>query len=282
MNRDVTLVVAAFNSADMLEKSLKYNLGSGFGQIVVVDGESTDRTRLMVGVLQREYPNRIVFLTRPKKGLADARNAGNDLADSAYIMHAGPDNLIPRDTLESMKKALDKYDLVSCQTRIHHVRGYFDHAHNLYKKRFRQGVRSVVGTPYIARKGLFTEFPFDVGMLNSDDTELCERLTRAGKTIYRCRDICYESGFDDLASMRERWTRWGRGDCLFYEKMKNQWSLPRRILSMMRPLIAELIEPSDVLNFRQYFTVLPFLLYGCGLRYYGWIRHALKIRRHSQ
>lgn len=260
----------------MLNVTLDENIKCGFPKIVIIDGFSTDNSIEIVKKKQIDYPDKIDFYQFPKKGLANARNQGNLKSTTEYVMHAGPDNIIPLETLQNLIKQLVKYDLVSCQTRLKMTDDYISRAQNIYKKRYSVGEKEVVGTPYIAKRELFIKYFFDEQMLNSDDTDLCTRLKMAGKNIYRSESICYEVGFNDIHSIFERWMRWGRGDVLFYLKWKNGWTLKRKIRSLMRPFIAEIAEPFKILKKSEFFYILPFLILVCSLRYLGWMRYLIR------
>lgn len=273
MRGTVTLVLAAYNSGAILENTLERNMASGFDRVVVIDGMSSDGTAEVVSRVQQKFPGRVELHAFPKKGLANARNRGSALATTDLIMHAGPDNHIPAETLQAMREQLGAYDLVSCQTKLRTHEAYSGRAHDLYKRRYAPGEQAVVGTPYLGAKSLFQEFPFDERMLNSDDTDLCQRLTARGKRIFRVEAFCHESGFESMASIVERWSRWGRGDALFYRKMSPHWSLRRKAVSVLHPLQAELCSTYKVLSVGEFLYGLPFFTMLCMLRYYGWLRY---------
>ncbi len=258
----------------MLKRTLKENLNTGFKQIVIVDGESTDNTESLVKDFQRQYPSKIKFFSIPKKGMANARNFGTSkVDDTEYTMHAGPDNFLPSETVKQMVEQTNQYDLVSCQTFLHESHSYLEKAHNCYKKRYFEGEQEVVGTPYVAKTTLFKEFPFNENMLNSDDTEFCKRLKDSQKKIYRSFAICTEIGFNDLPNIIERWVRWGRGDALFYKEMQHQWTFSRKIQSWFHTMRIELISPFKHLSFLEYFYTFPFLLLTMYLRYHGRLKY---------
>lgn len=152
-------------------------------------------------------------------------------------------------------------------------RRHLEKAHNSYKKRYRVGVQDVVGTPYAARTTLFQKFPFNERMLNSDDTEFCLRLRQAQKSIYRSTVVCYETGFNGLLDIVERWMRWGRGDSLFHHEMKQQWTLSRKIRSWLHPFKAEILTPKEALTSLEYLYIFPFLIITLNLRYLGRLKY---------
>lgn len=273
--QEISLVIASYNSVDMLNTTLAENLQTGFGAIIIVDGESSDSTAEVVKRFQQLNPGMISFFQIPRRGLANARNFGTSKVRTTVTMHAGPDNIIPREATASMYRELNRYDLISCQTRRVETRGYLGTAHNIYKKRFASGVQSVVGTPYLGRTEMFFAFPYNENMLNSDDTELEQRLAEAGKGIYRTEAICHEIGFETPTDILERWLRWGRGDALFYRTQKMRWSLKRKFRSWLHPFKAEIIDCWRILTLKEFIYVLPFIVAVTALRYTGWLRYII-------
>ncbi len=259
----------------MLEEALRKNLQTGFGAIIIVDGESTDRTEEVIENLQGQYPDVLKFYQTPLRGLASARNFGTSKVETTLAMHAGPDNILPPETVKVMIEEIGRCDLVSCQTRRVETSGYLGTAHIIYKKRYTPGVQPVVGTPYLGRMAVFLEFPFNEEMLNSDDTEFCQRLTDAGKKIFRANVICLEIGFEKLADIVERWLRWGRGDALFYRSQKMRWSLWRKVRSWLHPFKAEILDCFRILTLQEFLYVFPFLMLVMPLRYLGWMRFVI-------
>lgn len=272
----VSLVIATYNSAEMLERSLPDNLKVGFSAIVIVDGQSSDSTKEKVKAFQDKYPNMIKFYQIPRRGLANARNFGTVQVETDLAMHAGPDNILSPETIKAMLRDLDNYDLVSCQTQRVDNSGYLGTTHNIYKKRYTPGPQPVVGTPYLGRTELFRQFPFNEKMLNSDDTELGQRLMDAGKNIFRSSAICQEIGFEKFCDIVERWIRWGRGDALFYRSQKIRWSLGRKIRSWLHPFKAEFLDCFRTLTLLEFIYVFPFLLLVMFLRYLGWVRFVIR------
>ena len=170
---DISLVIACYNSGSILDRTLIENCKLPFGEILLVDGGSADHTEQVVARCSEKMNRKIPLHRCPKKGLANARNIGTNLSQSAIVLHAGPDNFFTREGLEAMLLLLNRYDLVSCQTRHADQSRYFERIQDLYKRRLKPGLQEVVGTPYLGRRELFEQFPFNERMLNSDDTELC-------------------------------------------------------------------------------------------------------------
>ena len=280
---DISVVVATKNFGHGLESSLRAWLSLDIRELIVVDGFSDDGSQSIFETLDRETPGKLRVLRAKPAGLADARQKGNELAMGPLILHAGPDNVLPAETIAEMVLELEHASLVSCRTRLLTTDNYLDRCHDLSKRRFAAGRHlPVVGTPYLARKSTFEAFPFDPAMVNSDDTDLCTRLTESGHSISRVSGYCFEHGFSNISSIRERWMRWGRGDALYYRKHSGSWTALRKAKSILHPVIAEIAEPKKFLTTTQYLFSIPFLASVAALRVLGWINFSLTARQLSR
>lgn len=279
---DTSVVVAAKDFGHTIEDAITRWLKLGIHELVVVDGLSSDNSRQIYARLVDRFGCRLKVIYQAPVGLAAARLRGIQSSKGSYILHAGPDNVMPADTLEQMVYELQNASLVSCTTELMENSSYFNKCHALSKRRFLPGSNlPVVGTPYVARRELFEQYPFNTLMRNSDDTEFCDRILRDGHIITRIESPCFEQGFTSLENMRERWRRWGRGDSLYYRLNYREWTRKRRFRSLLHPLTAEVIEPFRALSLGNFIYAFPFLALACFFRYTGWIRHVWNVRKAS-
>ena len=280
--RNVSVVICAHRSRQRLEKTLPPWAGlSRVHEVIVVDAPSGDGTSELVRTVAEHAPIPVRLISAPLRGLANARNIGTAAADGQYVLHAGPDNILPSPVLDEMLGKLAVHDLVSCSTVLAEPFSYFDRAHDLSKRRLPVGeILTTVGTPYIARRRLFLENPFNESMEHADDTELCVRLLAKGLSLYRSPLVCLEVGYTSLSDLRERWGQWGTSDSQFHQQMKHVWSGRRRAKSLFRAFIAEILEPRQVLRASEYVYALPFFLIAAFFRTRGrvriWLRRAAR------
>jgi len=122
---------------------------------------------------------------------------------------------------------------------------------------------------------LAKEFKFDPYMRNSDDIEICTRMAKKGHKFAISDAICQEIGFDNFSSVVERWTRYGRGDCLFYCTAAPAWGIMRKLKSYAHPFVHDFWVPLKRMKLSEY-GALPFLVYIVLLRYYGWAVTAIR------
>lgn len=270
---DLTVVVCSYNSEALIKDCLLSVKANNPKEIILVDANSKDRTVEIAGLLVDK------ILYDGGKGLGNARNIGLETAASTFISFVGPDNIMPAGSLKKMIEYLDKYDcaVVSAVTILRDTDSYLGWAQNIYRlAKERPGYTDVAGTPTLFKTELLKKYKYDTFMKNSDDTDLCERMARDGYKFAVSDAVVYEVGFTSLAAVCERWTRYGRGDCLFYKKFSKEWSVGRKIKSYCHPFFVDFLIPVGRLGFFRSIPIIPFLVFIVSLRYYGWLKTFVK------
>ena len=273
---DVSVVVCAKNAEKNIAECLKSVKENNPKEIILVDGNSSDKT------VEFAKPCADIIVKDPGLGLAVARNYGLKKVTAKYVCNVGPDNILPPGTLKNMADYLEKNNLtgVSTQTIIKDAKkSYFSYALNLYKKsRFYPGLREVIGTPHLFISDVLKKNNFDDKMSWSDDSDICARLSKMGCKFGIADAFVWEIGTEDLDSIKRRWYGYGLSDFEFYKKYSASWSFERKILSVLHPVKAEFIGPllSPILKISEKIKIIPFLLLITGLRYFSWIKNAIK------
>ena len=105
----ISVVVCTQNRADLLVDLLptlcEQNLSTAFYEIIVVDNDSTDRTRLVVEDFCRNYDN-VRYCMELQHGLSYARNRGWREAKGEYICYVDDDCKIPTHYLSTAKEII--------------------------------------------------------------------------------------------------------------------------------------------------------------------------------
>jgi len=272
---DVTAAVCTWNSAETIVACLEALKASNVREIVLVDASSGDGTRgLAAGLADK-------VLTDPRQGLGLARQMAVDVAAGRYFLSVGADNVMPPSSVAAMVAALEegRFSGVSCATVLQDPRGYLGHAMDAYKRaRYYPGERSVIGTPHMFAAELIRAYKFDSAMGWSDDCDLNDRLTAGGHRLAIIDCECLELGTVDMTSVRYRWRGYGRSDSEVWRKNARQWSLRRRLRSLVHPIRSEIVGTLTRARPKDIPRLLPFVLLITWLRYVGWIRAARKAR----
>lgn len=273
--RDVSAVVCTLNSANSLEECLKSLRNNAVGQLVVVDGGSTDQTVPMA----RRYADVVTF--DDANGLGAARAKGIALTTGGLVLNCGSDNVFPDGALDSMLACYVETGAlgVSARTRVQgssYLARSLDHYRQL---RFEAGPRAVIGTPTLMDGHRLREDGFDPSCTYSDDAELCERWIRdfSGE-FFICDTEVWETGKTSLPQVLHRWSRvYGTSDHeVFRRGRSNGWTLKRSMASTKYPLVNEFIRPFLKADPNQRLRLAPFLATITIARYAGWLYAAIQ------
>ena len=198
-------------------------------------------------------------------GMAAARNAGLKAVKTEYVLYLGDDNTLNDVFIKKAIEYINANRWVGCGflTRFYLPEGYNELClDKRYKYRFKEGNASVIGSPFLFRTEVLKRFMFDDKCGYCDDTDLCDRMKFYGHQFGFSKYICYESK-ERAAEVKERFIMYGKGDKSYYEKYSPNWSIFRKLQSILHPLMCEFI-PS--------IFYIPFYFYIVFWRYYGWIK----------
>ena len=206
---DITVVLGTYNRASSLRSTLesfcRLMIPTALvWELLVVDNNSTDSTRLVAEAFVRRLPLRYIF--EGKQGRSAALNAGIAAATGDVIAFTDDDILLHKDWLSNLKRTFDeqpcaavagkvvaqwdhpKPDWLTMQDQLAIVR--FDCGDELKEIRVPPlGANSAFRKEVFQRYGLFR---LDLGVsgnehtITCDDTEFGERLIRAGEKIVYC------------------------------------------------------------------------------------------------
>lgn len=134
--KDLSIVVVSFNTKDLtvqaIESVLKNTRGVDF-EVIVVDNNSTDGSRLALRKLVKKYEGFVLVENRDNRGFGAGNNQGIRIAKGRYILFLNTDTLVNDNALGEIVTWMDqnpKTGIVSCSLRydddkIQATGGYF-------------------------------------------------------------------------------------------------------------------------------------------------------------
>lgn len=108
---DVSIVISTYNRCGVLEGALRALLSQTPAdvayEVLVVDNNSTDRTRPLVDALAEQNPEKLKYLFEPKQGLSYGRNTGIAAANAAIIAFTDDDVRVADDWVWQIKSGFE-------------------------------------------------------------------------------------------------------------------------------------------------------------------------------
>ena len=109
---DVSIVISTYNRCELLAGALRALLSQTPAdiayEILVVDNNSTDRTRPLVQGMATQNPGRVKYLFEAKQGLSYGRNAGIAAAEAPIIAFTDDDVRVAADWVWHIKSGFEE------------------------------------------------------------------------------------------------------------------------------------------------------------------------------
>lgn len=120
---NITVVLCTYNRHESLEKALESVATSELPEsieweVLVVDNNSSDRTREVVEDFSRRYPGRFRYMFEPLQGKSYALNAGIKASQSTILAFADDDAIVDHGWLWNLTSALQSGEWAGAGGRI--------------------------------------------------------------------------------------------------------------------------------------------------------------------
>jgi len=216
----------------LLDSLLEVDYDRGKVEVIVVDGNSTDRTREIVA----KYP--VKLLTEEGRGLNAARNTGIRNGGGEIIAFTDSDCLVPSNWIRKIAENF-RNPQVGCVGG--NIKGYGDdllsryadnslmHVMRSFKERVVLGmIKLFFNYPAGCNMAFRRSFIEEVGYFNealmygADDIELVERVGKAGGKIALDPEVLiFHKHRSTLRELLKQTFNWGRGGMLLLKKQRN-------------------------------------------------------------
>ncbi|MFC4075608.1 glycosyltransferase family 2 protein [Salinithrix halophila] len=169
-------------------------------EIIVVDGESTDRTPEIIEEYLNRYPGRIRYLSNPRRTLATGWNIGIQHSRGQYVIRVDGHSQIPDNFLSSTYQVAQRVPEASCVGGIVETVGtgfwgrvnayVYSHPFGVGNSKFRTAKKDWEGyvdtVPYAAyKREVFNEVGyFDEKLKRNEDLEMHARVRKNGGSFF--------------------------------------------------------------------------------------------------
>ena len=216
---EISVIVCTKNAEVMIEGCLKSIKENQPLEIIVVDGNSADRTV----EIARKYTDKIY--SDEGKGLAYARQLGAEKAKGEYVAYVDSDVILPSNTLERMLIELKEkeYALIQAQILSWKKDSYWQWAQNdYYRTRFnKEGeVQATSCTAAICKKDALLTCNFDGSLVEAEDVDLCYRWRQKGLKLGISKVFVYNQDRASARSFIQQRIWYGKGYAKFFWKYK--------------------------------------------------------------
>jgi glycosyltransferase involved in cell wall biosynthesis len=287
----LSVVIPCFNEEKHIEKCILSLLDNGFAQekmeVLVVDGMSKDKTRILVGQLNKKYAQ-VRLIDNPKQKTPFALNLGIQNAGGDYIMIASAHSSFDKGYIQTMFDEMQRLnaDVVGgvMETKIKNntstsaaIQSVLSHKFGVGNATFRIGTDDAIETDTVPfglyRADLLKSIKgYDERLIRNHDIEMSKRiLANGGKIFLTPKAKCYYYA-------RETWTKLaknnfdnGKWNLITAYYTRNFASLSLRhfiplffVTSLIIPTLLSLIFWPfillSVLSFGLYFLTLVFII----------------------
>jgi len=226
-----SVLLICLNDEDFINECLKSIFESDVGQVIVVDGGSSDKTIEIVS----KYP---VKLISGYRGMRSQTMAGLDEVCSDFVFLAESDHFYPPRFINNLVDDLLDLSADAVQGRLGYKgrSNFFEigHAEFMRIHNKKTGRRSMISGPQMWRTDKLIELFSHIsgGENYSFDTERADWVHNLKMRCYVTESECFESGDINFIRFMRRHINYGRGDCDFFKNNNKSWSFRRKMISL--------------------------------------------------
>ncbi len=210
----VSVIIPAMNAARTIEDCLDSVRESNPAEIIVVDGNSTDRTV----EIARKYTDRIY--SDGGRGPSYAHQLGAEQATQPHIAYVDADTVLPQGTLAQLLAELKASDNVSMTATMvaANMSTYCERVTD-WNSRLRQTRRGGGLFATVLKRETVLKYPFDAAIKPvGDDKDFLMRVEREGYKAGTSSALVYHRHLADLRSLFKSRLTYGRGSARFIRK----------------------------------------------------------------
>ncbi len=268
-NEEISVVLCAKNEEIRIAESIKGILKNNVSQLIIVDGNSTDKTYNIASKFDCK------IIKSFSNSLTKDRQIGIDACNSKYVAMIDADHYLESNSIRNLLEDLIKFNFDIIQSKLEPYdqstllgkaeKQLYDITHN------NSGPKKMIGTaPAIYNKKIFEEIKFDEKITaKMDDTDFIYRLSKLGKYKYGVGNtIIKQYHINSFFDYYRKYIWYGRGDGEFIRKY------PYKIFSILNNLIINYLIAYPLKSLVRFkFLAIPFSFFQGITRLFGLIKY---------
>jgi len=277
----VSVLIPCFNEEKYIAHCLDSFLAQDYPkdklELIVIDGNSTDKTRTIIKEYQNNYEF-LILIDNPKKTVPYAINAGLITAKGNFVIIAGVHCKYPLNFISTLIKNIIKLKadctggilntIAGCSSNIcHAIAAGSSHLFGVGNSYFRTGAKEIKEVDTVPfgcyRREVFDKIGlFDTELIRNQDDEFNARLKRNGGKIYLIPEVRIDYyARNSLSKMMAMFYQYG----LFKPLVNKKIGAPATIRQLIPPLFVASLFTALFLSL---FYNKIFLIFGTILFFY--------------
>ena len=214
-NPDVSVIILTKNSAATIVACLESVIEEKPGEVLVVDGMSTDGTPDLV----RSHSVRVI--SDASMSLGESRQLGVETATGVYVMFVDSDAVLTPTCIGTMRRELERYGWAGIHAKLLSAENvtYWQRAEQEGFSRYygRAGPKDRIDTIVaLFRREVLLRYPFDANLREScEDIDLCRRLVENNQKLGVSNAEAYHYHRREFIGFAKQRFRNGLGDARF-------------------------------------------------------------------
>lgn len=233
--KNLTVVVCTLNEEDNIKECLRCIKQCNPERIIVVDGDSSDRTQEIV----EEEKDVDLFLS-PRRGICFQRNYALSLVSTPYISFVDADDRIDEKCLATLMRetAENNLDAIMAITKSFENNTYWQKAmdFSLNDSKMIPGPTNMIGQPSLFKVSTIKELGYDPLLPTNEDTEISRKLEIQGAGMMIGSGINYRIHDKKFKDIRKKIFSYGRGDAYFVFKFPDRYKNMKHHLLINYPV----------------------------------------------
>lgn len=272
-NNSISVVLICLNDEKCIEDMLKSITRSSYFELIVVDGGSADKTK----IIARKYTDNFF---EAEQGMLNQTIYGLEKAKGEFVFLAESDHVYPKNFLESLHKELinSEYDGIWGTLRYDNPTNFWEKGHDQFLKIHfhKKGLKEIIACPQLWHQDKLRLLLKKTKNANgfSFDTQRAEEAKKLKLKVGLGHTIAFEKQIIDFNKFLNRHINYGNGDYHFYRNNSSHWDFKRKLKSIFHIFFRYgIVYPIKSFYIGNPFLAIPYFWLIMITRYFAWTKN---------